>query len=120
MYTISGGYYDNSFRIFRNGKLIKIIEFHKKTVDIILFEESTNKLIIASRDHRISVWNVEFKEKMVELVLPPRTFYGHQNDIIDLSVSSQLMKIVSCDLDGVIYINSLTKNKMDNFLCLKL
>lgn len=106
-YLIIGGYFDNSFKIFKENQEIKtdFPKMHNNLITCIAVSEKYNIIMTGSKDCRIVVWFYDLKKNF--LIEKTHILYGHNCEVIGLEINESLNIIVSLDKDGYLMTHSL-------------
>jgi len=105
------GFVDGSIRIFGDDgkKQIAMMEhLHIGPPSTALFADSRT-LITAGTDCVVSIWNVEYPPKTVNLILRTSLF-GHRYPVTSLACSSRFMTLLTSDSSGRVLMWDLNRN----------
>ncbi|KIW04511.1 hypothetical protein, variant [Verruconis gallopava] len=108
---IDWGFVDGSLRFFSDDgkKLLAMFEhLHIGQVSTALFADSRT-LITAGSDCVVSIWNVEYPSRSVNLVLRTSLF-GHRRPVTALTSSNRFMTLLSSDTSGRVLMWDLNRN----------
>jgi WD40 repeat protein len=108
---VSGGHWDNSFRVISSdkGKIIARVEYHQDIVTCMSLDPSGAHLITGSRDLTCAIWDFGKEAKLFEH--PLRTLYGHDDVVTCVDISLELDIAVSGSQDGTVIIHTVQQGR---------
>ena len=112
---IIAGFYDNSFRFYKENKLISVDSpiFHRKPISCLIVNENKGLLICGGKDYRISIWKYDWETLEIlsdPIRKPSNILYGHEGEITHMNYNEDTDLLISFDKEGVFLMFSI-KNK---------
>ena len=112
VYTVHGGYYDNSVyvRSFRNDDLR--LTAHRGRVTCLAAAADSSYLVTGGRDTAFIVWSTSLVKGKLYVEISS-TIYGHEEGPTACALSTDVDLVATASQDGVVLLHSLTTGRLE-------
>jgi WD40 repeat protein len=112
VYTVHGGYYDNSVyvRSFRNDDLR--LTAHRGRVTCLASATDSSYLVTGGKDTAFIVWSTAFFKGKLHVEISS-TIYGHEEGPTACALSTEVDMVVTASSDGVVLLHSLSSGRLE-------